>query len=417
MSGEPKMPVPGMEQTLVVEKEGDEFEVLTSLAEIIQSKKENREVSVHEVLKKFEEKGLIPARAKEEITRRLNRKQELGANDAIIKDTAKDYTLDAITLYRDNVFEISNYNFFKAELFRFIDENLTGQDIESIEDLDKTAMIFFDIDGLKAVNDNAMDAHASGDLYLSKIVEVFNGGRTTEWLRSIGVECSPARRSGDEFMCALKGNISFKIKDDFYGIDGEEVKNESFGEYVMKKLQEDVRSLNVDEVQDFSDPHQMNKYKDAGLDVGEWPEDFRFKASMSGGVATLLDVLRIVKDKEFKADESYEELIVGIAGEMIKGADGIMMENKEVDKKTRRKSDNIHDRLIETVYRAGRSDEEQINELKTKNKALEEQNQKMREQMEKTKAALDTLIKMGVPDEVTDLLKEQIKQLESLLGE
>ncbi|MFC1638598.1 hypothetical protein ACFL2R_04195, partial [Patescibacteria group bacterium] len=134
------------------------------------------------------------------------------------------------------------------------------------------------------------------------------------------------------------------------------------------------------------------------------------------GVMTLLDVLRVIKDKDF-GDEGYEEMIVDITGDMIKGSDGRMMENKEEDKKTRRESENLHDRLIESVYRAGRSDEEQINELKAKNEALEKKQEKMREQLEKTNVALKTLMEMGVPDEATNLLREQIEQLESLLGE
>lgn len=415
MIGEPKMAVPGMEQAPKVEEKENDFETLESIARIIQSKKENKSLDIHAALNSFEKAGLVPQRAKEEITRRLNEMEELGANEAVVTKTSENYTLDAITLYKDNVFEISNFGFLKAELFRFVDENLTRQNIEKVEDLDKTAMIFFDINGLKAVNDNALGAHSSGDLYLSKVVDVFNSGRAAEWLRSIGIEYSPARRSGDEFMVALKGNIGFNVKTDFYGIDGERIENESFGEYIMKRFQEDVEAMDVDDVQDFSSPEQKEVYKEKGINTDEWPDDFRFKASMSGGCMTLLDVLREVKDQDF-GDKEYEELIVEITGSMFEGADKKMMINKERDKELRRKSDSAKDVLIEMVYRAGRSDEEQIQELNTKIEELVKRDDKVREKVQEMKAALETLKSMGVSEGALVLMSEQINEMEKILG-
>lgn len=337
-----------------------EKDQLAGLLQSISERRRSPEEPVHEILEEFETKGLIPKRAVLEISRRLEKYEKAGASKEVLRLQAKDVIKDSVTMYRDERFEISNFNFFKAELFGFIDKILVEDELESLDDLDKTAMIFFDVDGLKAVNDNALNLHAAGDVYLKKISQTFNEGRTTKWLESLGVEVSPARRSGDEFMYALRANSPLTKKADFVGIDGEKVENTSFADYVIARIKEDVHDIDMADVQDFSDPKQREKYKN----ISEtWPEDFKFRASISGGAASLLDAIRILNERKGDIDgKMYEELVAGeLIGGMIDLSDKLMLEDKRLNKQKRRESNNREDVLLEAIYRSARESEDEKN--------------------------------------------------------
>jgi len=334
----------------------DAAEGVSSLARtIIERKERGVDFFVHEVLGGFEMEGLVPKRAVMEISRRLEKYEAVGADRELLKLQAEDALRDAVTMYRDERFEISNFGFFKEELFSFIDKVFLESELETVEDLDRTAMIFFDVDGLKAVNDKSLGLHKAGDIYLKKIAETFNSGRTTQWLESLGFEVSPARRSGDEFMYAIKANTPLTIKTDFIGIDGEKVSGVSFAEYVIKKIKQDIESLDMTDVQDFSDPGQREKYK--GL-IDEWPENFQFRASISGGGVSLLDaVKKMIEDGKGVEGRPYEELIArDLIGPMIDLSDKKMTVDKERGKETRRESGNESEQILEKIYRSGREE-------------------------------------------------------------
>lgn len=347
----------GMENMTVDNKKETAPENVSDLAKAILERKRMAEFSVHKALQGFESKGLVPKRAVMEISKRLEKYEKAGVGQEALKLQAEDALRDSVTMYRDEKFEISNFNFFKEELFNFIDNVLVESELESIEDLDKAAMIFFDIDGLKAVNDKSLNLHKAGDIYLKKISEALNKGRTTQWLESLGMEISPARRSGDEFMYAIRADKPLTRKIDFVGIDGENVENTTFADYIIAKIKEDIGSLDMKDVQDFSDHGQREKYK--GLSE-KWPDGFQFKASISGGSASLLDAMRrIFENGENIEGKLYEELIAGnLIGPMIDVSDKAMAVDKEKGKEARKNSEIESERLLEEVYRSVRQEKE-----------------------------------------------------------
>lgn len=331
-----------------------EMEQVADLARLISERKKMIKAPLHEILTEFETRGLVPERAVLEISRRMQKYEQAGASKEVLRLQAEDAIKDAVTMYRDERFEISNFNFFKAELFGFVDQILVEDKLESIDDLDKTAMIFFDVDGLKAVNDNALKLHTAGDIYLKKIAQALNAGRTTKWLESLGMEISPARRSGDEFMYAIRADKPLTKKTDFVGIDGENIENATFADYIIAKIKEDISELDMKDVQDFSDPQQREKYKDAVTE--NWPEDFEFRASISGGAASLLDAIKVLSKEKGNIDDSaYEELVLGILGKMINISDNAMLGDKTANKEKRKNSDSENDRLLEAIYRSARN--------------------------------------------------------------
>ncbi|MDH4329954.1 MAG: hypothetical protein OEV93_00150 [Candidatus Moranbacteria bacterium] len=366
-------------------------EKIEQLVEGMTKKRDREEVKIEKILKDLEVRCSLPEGAVEIISNRVKELREMEVNEGALRKTSRWFVLDALANYYDDRIGIANFNFLKAELLELVDDNLIESREGSFEDLSKSAMIFFDVDGLKSVNDHALGKHDAGDLFLKKIADVFNGGKTAMWLRESGIKFYPARRSGDEFMCAIKASKSLNEKSDFVGIDGENVKDRTFIEYVIEKIQEDVGSLDMDDVQDFSNDEQKAAYDKIGFDTDSWPRDFRFKASISGGVAILKDALRDVLDGENIEGKGYEELLVNVIEKMISISDKEMSVNKEKDQERRAESEDEKERLTESIYRSGRSDQEKIDSLTEENENLKKEDKKKKEIIARQEAELEEL--------------------------
>lgn len=229
--------------------------------------------------------------------------------------------------------------------------------------------IFFDLDGLKAINDRSLGGYEAGDKALYTMARALCDKNLKKWAASQEIDLVPTHHHGDEFLLGIIGERDVdltKIQDEFIGADGEVVKGISLIKYIGEYVNKTIEESPVEEILDFSNPEQLNKFKDFKDGLPEelvLDKDFKYKLSCSYGYTTLRDgIARIVKDKfDFNGkkpngeDIDWEYIIFRLVG---KGLIGTSEDKLKVSKiqgrEYRVNSDDPRDRLLEMLYRFGR---------------------------------------------------------------
>lgn len=178
------------------------------------SNKENIEIAVKNEAdteaKRMIEKliGLIPEpegteiNLREEESKKISKLREKGfSNEEIAEFVNKDVTLVKLS-YQDRrpCFKEALFNrkYIEFELAKKIQSVLEKHGSEFVqEDMEKVAVINFDLNGLKALND--LGGHAKGDRGLGILAEILQGGKTVRWLKEKGINSIPFTQGGDEF--------------------------------------------------------------------------------------------------------------------------------------------------------------------------------------------------------------------------
>jgi len=130
--------------------------------------------------------------------------------------------------------------------------------------------MFFDMNGLKAVND--LVGHPVGDEYLRRVVQVFTNGKTTAGLREQGINVFVAMNGGDEVVVVLSDDI------DMGGPDG--------SSKALASYQTEVNNTDMSDLINFGKFEVREKF--GGMAI---PDDFQFTASVSAGAVTLQEIL------------------------------------------------------------------------------------------------------------------------------
>jgi GGDEF domain-containing protein len=374
-----------------------------------------RETEIDEVVKKMEAGCFLPRGAAEIISKRVQENRADGMSEEAVKRNARNSVMDLLDVYYDQMFGIPNFSFLKMEFLDLIEKGFLERREGNERASENTAIAFFDVNGLKAVNDHSLGKHNSGDLFLEGVSDVFNGGRTVRWLEEKGIIFHQARKSGDEFMCVISADRSLVENSSFKGVDGENVENRALGEYIVEKIQEDFENLDMKKVQDFSDPKQREVYKDLGIDVESWPPDFKFKASASAGIMTVAEALEEIAQREDeKRPGRYEGLVLETMKRAIDEADKRMTVNKKADKEARANSEDPHERYLEEIYLSGRSDMEmkrEIEKLQEENKQQAEELEKLRKEKEEDNREKERLQEKN--EKQTDELEKMRREKEA----
>jgi len=343
--------------------------------------------------------GRLPKAAMREVSEQIRENEKLSGENKKNKGLQKYFKKeneriirDAEIFYKDHKFDIPNDRFLQREMMcdivKVMKEIKGSENYEEIDkEIDTLGMIFFDVDGLKAVNDKAEGGHSAGDLYLEKTSIVFTKGDTTKWLEEQGYKVIASHRSGDEFMCKISGE-SVNAVQDFKGLNGEQV-NDSIIHYAMIQFKKELQEIKTKDLFDFSKQEQRDEFEEL-----EIPSDLEFKASMSGGVASLEDALaelqRKIENGEIEniEDKDYDEILKLIVGIMFDASDKEMVKNKKEEKEGRENGTN-EQKLMERIYRAGRDEaslKKEVVSLKEEmknNKELIEQLQQERQEQNK----------------------------------
>lgn len=310
--------------------------------------------------------------------------------------------------YQDTRFEVGdgehmlNKSYAKEQGVSYLKE-LLG-DSPTPEDLKRIALLSFDANGLKAVNDLS-GVHENGTEYLKRIAEVFHAKDSAEAkrLKELGIdEILPVMAGGDEYSVLLKSEKP---------IPPEAV------EEALRMYDAAIQRLDVSDLVDFNDEGTLLRYlgysnERAGLLSAderraavesvrkEMPPDFKMRASASGGGATLYDgVLAAMEhpSKALRADEDFNAAVGKINGGMWDASDKAATENKLAYKESLRDSDaSAADKFYSKVL--ARTTEARVLEAKIDAMAMEA---KKAQTMESELAELDKLMDDGAIDDAS----------------
>lgn len=276
--------------------------------------------------------------------------------------------------------------------------DLFKNEITEIEDLQKVAVIFFDLNGLKALNDGGVGKHAAGDQALQIFSNILKDGETTSWLKDQGVKVIPARQSGDEFLLLVQGNKDLR-----------EILEEA-----RQRYYEEVKNSNASHLFDFETAKKylsglglydqfvknLSEKREAGLEdiEEELSKKFKFQLGSSFGASTLGEALskisldEVINPKDPPAKQilfknaTYGEKIAFVRGKMF----GVADDKSEVHKKTVKAKAAEADPLLGLLQDRKVADPEKLG-LQSKNKDLEEENRKLKTEKEELERKIEEL--------------------------
>lgn len=314
------------------------------LGEILKRHEARRQKTMEQPRVWFEDRlKSLPEGAQQDLRKYDERLAAKGLNIEARTDLLEDRIVSFEQTYIDRRFTVGGDRYMLRESFgkeqatswlkKLLDEKPT------IEDLNKVALLSFDANGLKAVND--LSSHERGTEYLKRIAEVFFSAQDDKSpigarLRELGVtEVIPLVGGGDEFSVAIRSDAS---------ITPEAV------EESLKMFEQAIAALNVSDLIDFNSLDAQLRYLGLtrqaydGMEEGERtaainafrkdiPEGFVMRASASGGAATMLEGLRhALKDsrsgKRIEMIDGYDQTIDKIVGGLWDTSDAAMVENK-----------------------------------------------------------------------------------------
>ncbi len=251
--------------------------------------------------------------------------------------------------------------------------------------------LFFDLDGLKMLNDMSLGGYRAGDRALWVMARALSDEKLSNWAEENKIKLIPIHRSGDEFLMGVvaEDNVDLAIQQkEFSGVDGEKIVNISFlkyiGDYVKKKVQsfgqkgetgnnsqkQSIQDIPKNQVKppksmkdiiDFSDPKQQKIFAEIKKIMPKqerevFDSDFIYQLSCSYGYVTLEDAIKInIQDKLDFEEEEVGYIMYKLAKRgLSEGASDKMKIDKKYSRSERKKSLDPKERLLEILYRTGR---------------------------------------------------------------
>lgn len=298
------------------------------LGDILERLKNKKEES--ENYDRFETLERLPPKMREKVNNYTEMLEEAGVESEDILERATKYFAEEVQAsYLDRRFEIPNKSYLRIELVRIIDDLIEKNKIE--DKLEEVAILSFDVNGLKAVND--LSGHDNGDIYLQRIVEVLKSGETSQVLKESGFDIFLSSNGGDEF--------SIVVDSKFNLIDGG---REVLLDKLLEKYKNEIEQINCEDLINFNNPDIRRKFTKFDIDV---PEDFSFTASVSAGASILKEGIGSINPDDF---DEYHKILENIMGEMIDISDKRSMEDKERFKKELKEGGD-RDRFLSKVLK------------------------------------------------------------------
>jgi GGDEF domain-containing protein len=336
-----------------------------------------------------------------------NLKIDSEINDFMSKFTGKRFEEEMRRQWNEQL-EIWTYSHFMTRMARAISDKFTKSENINQQQLKSTGALFFDLDGLKFLNE--VNGYNAGDKALWVMARALTDDGLISWAGKMGIELVPSHHHGDEFLMGVIADDKIDLTDNtnkFTGVAGEEVSGVSLmkyiGEYVTKlvndfgqdemedkeqrkeltsgqaisgsigivqKYTDDKRKNKINspksirDIVDFSNPDQLDKLVEFRVQLplelaALLKENFKYQLSCSYGYSTLEDaVTKNVEDGlEFdNPDVSYEYLIYKLTGKgLVDSSESKLKVAKRLGREMRRESDSLKLQLLERLYRFGRN--------------------------------------------------------------
>ncbi len=262
---------------------------------------------------------------------------------------------------------------------------------EDVKKLRSVATLFFDLDGLKMLNDMSLGGYNSGDKALWVMARALTNPELLRWAKSQDIELVPTHRSGDEFLLGVVAKDSIDLgeqQSSFTDVDGNIIQNISYlkyiGEYIKKTVQnfeninmehEDVSQSEqpnkkkqpieppkaITDIIDFSNNEQREKFEEIRKKMPKklqeiFNESFTYQLDCSYGYATLEDGLKSsIHGKINFATIDHETAAFELTGAgMVNVASDKMKVDKKYGRSERTRSQELVERIYEILYRTGR---------------------------------------------------------------
>jgi len=325
--------------------ENSQEELSRKLENVLQKKQEKKSSPSHEAINDLVE-GL-PDILKEKIIADIKRLEGYGLNEEQLRIEAEIRAREIRENYLDKRFDMPNKSFAKLETMQTIDNILEGEVV--LEDLKKTARVSFDLNGLKSVNDITR-SHENGDRYLKLFADILKKEELAVWLKERNIEAVATADGGDEFGAILKSD--------------KEISSDVLNEFMDKVENELSQDERASEILDFSDEKIILAF--AGIseeDLAgktaeerrkileeakkEIPADYKFKAIVSSGAATLYDSFADVK---ISGEDDYERILGKMMGSIFDKSDENMQKAKVDFKRGLRDSNDPEKIFLAKVY-------------------------------------------------------------------
>jgi diguanylate cyclase (GGDEF)-like protein len=297
----------------------------------------------------------LPKDLRFDVQEKFERFKAYGLTEKQLSYELKKEIRDIKSAYEDKRFEIPNGSYLRYEISHLVD-SLVNEKVNLVK-IRGLGIINFDVNGLKAINDIA--GHEKGTEYLRRIAETLKSGHTTKDLEDNGVRVFVSSNGGDEFAIILSDDVNLT-----------EVKTgQNFINKILRYYQEEISSLNVSDMIDFSNSEIIKKFE--GIEI---PKNFKFTASISGGTALLEEVL--VDDKIFPEIDSeeldYSDKLGKIISELFERSDVRGKENKDSFKNDLISSDDKNKKFLSVLLkRTAETALIEIENLKLKKKISE----------------------------------------------
>jgi GGDEF domain-containing protein len=336
---------------------------------------------------------------------------------------------------------------------------------EDVKKLRSVATLFFDLDGLKMLNDMSLGGYNSGDKALWVMARALTNPALLSWAKSQKIELVPTHRSGDEFLLGVVAEDGVDLggqTNNFTGVDGENVEGVSYlkyiGSYIKKTVQNfetidieykgapRVEELNkkkqpinppksIKDIIDFSNDEQREKFEEIKRKMPRelqeiFNEFFTYQLDCSYGYATLEDGLKSnIHGKIDFARIDHETATFELTGA---GLANVASNKMKVDKKysrlERAHSQELVKRVYEILYRAGREqrgwhiDEEDFAEihkllLEFRDEAKELKNKLKKEQRKVAVAERRAQGKVGVIEDHVGRIVEINKRKDKIIAD
>jgi len=318
--------------------------------------------------------------------------------------------MEEMNRQRNDRLEIWSYAYFMTAMTRAISDKFVNKDFVDSDGLRSVGALFFDLDGLKFLNE--VNCYNAGDKALWVMARALTDSRLTRWSEKQNIELVPTHHHGDEFLLGVVASNNIDLtdnKNDFVGVGGERIKNTSvikyIGDYVTNvvngfgqetEIREsdkrtgltsgyavsgsmgDVKKYkgsknkkrvnpprNIGDIINFSDSSQLGKLSELKAQLPEeerklLDENFKYQLSCSYGYSVLEDSMakNIVSKLGFdNSDISYEYIIYKLAVGLLDVSETKLKISKMIGREERNKSRDARLRLLEKLYRFGRKSE------------------------------------------------------------
>jgi GGDEF domain-containing protein len=272
-----------------------------------------------------------------------------------------------------------------------------------VEDLKKIALLNFDANGLKAVNDLS-GSHEKGTEYLRRIAEIFHDEESgaAAWLKSRGItDLLAVTGGGDEYSVMIRSErpIAQETLDEAVRMYESAISGLNVADLVDFSDQETrLRFLGLSEAhfESLSDSDRAKKMKE----TGDMPAGFMMRASAAGGGRTMHDGLLSALEhstKPITASDSFPRATMKIVGGLWDAADAKAVKQKlDFKKSLSLETASPGDRFYAKVL--ARTSEARILEAQVEALQSEVRAQKA---IETEHRELDDLLDSGAIDEVT----------------